>query len=89
MLGSIDASQWIVVAALLLSSMLNIAYLVPVAARAFYMSPEQKAVSNSGIEEAPMFCVVPLCITAAGCVLLFIFGDALNHLISLIPLTKP
>ena len=57
MLGSIDASQWIVVAALLLRSMLNIAYLVPVAARAFYMSPEQKAVSNSGIEEAPMFCV--------------------------------
>ncbi len=89
MMGSIDASQWVIVAALLLSSLLNIAYLIPVAARAFYMSPEQTV--NPGravIEEAPLFCVVPLCLTAAGCILLFIFGDALDHLIGLIPLTR-
>ncbi len=89
MMGSIDASQWVIVAALLLSSLLNIAYLIPVAARAFYMSPEQAV--NPGrtvIEEAPLFCVVPLCLTAAGCILLFIFGDALDHLIGLIPLTR-
>ena len=89
MMGSIDATQWVVVAALLLSSLLNIAYLVPVAARAFYLSPETKGAQHKlDLDEAPMFCLVPLCITAAGCILLFIFGDALDHLISLIPLTK-
>jgi len=72
MMGSIDASQWIIVAALLLSSMLNIAYLIPVAARAFYVSPAQISPAQGGspkfdIQEAPLYCVVPLCITAAGC----------------------
>ena len=86
MMGSIDASQWLIVAALLLSSLLNIAYLIPVAARAFYMSPQQSTPAT--LNEAPLFCVVPLCITATGCLLLFIFGDQLNNLISLIPLTK-
>ena len=91
MTGSIDASQWVLVAALVVSSLLNIAYLIPVAARAFYMSPSEKtatATQSTKIEEAPMFCVVPLCITAAGCVILFIFGDSLDHMISLIPLSS-
>jgi len=87
MIGAIDATHWLIVGAFVLSSLLNIAYLIPVAARAFYMTPAQRNSSeNSAIEEAPLFCVVPLCITATGCLLLFIFGDALDHLISLIPL---
>lgn len=92
MMGSIDATQWIIVGALLLSSLLNIAYLIPVAARAFYAGPQTPG-ANPGqpdsISEAPMLCVVPLCITAAGSVLLFFFGDSLNHFISLIPLRAP
>jgi len=93
MMGSIDASQWIIVAALLLSSMLNIAYLIPVAARAFYVSPAQISPAQGGspkfdIQEAPLYCVVPLCITAAGCVALFLFGDALYQMVQLIPLRK-
>ncbi len=91
MLGSINSSQWVIVGALLLSSLLNIAYLIPVAARAFYMTPENnnaQSATVTRIEEAPLFCVVPLCLTAFGCVLLFIYGDALDHFISLIPLTK-
>ena len=94
LLGSIEATQWIIVAALLVSSLLNIAYLIPVAARAFYMAPEATDGSKNGptaIAEAPLLCVVPLCITAVGSVLLFFFGDSLNQLISLIPLraTQP
>ncbi|OED36265.1 cation:proton antiporter [Chromatiales bacterium (ex Bugula neritina AB1)] len=85
LLGSLEASQWIIVGALLLSSLLNIAYLIPVAARAFYLTPEQKTPTIQ-VAEAPMLCVVPLCITAAGTFLLFMFGDALNHLVTLIPL---
>ena len=94
LLGSIEATQWIIVAALLVSSLLNIAYLIPVAARAFYMAPEATDGSKNGstaIAEAPLLCVAPLCITAVGSVLLFFFGDSLNQLISLIPLraTQP
>jgi len=90
LMGSIDATQWIIVAALLVSSLLNIAYLIPVAARAFYMAPESRS-GPTPIAEAPLLCVVPLCITAVGSVLLFFFGDSLNQLISLIPLraTQP
>jgi len=88
LLGSIDATQWIIVAALLLSSLLNIAYLIPVAARAFYAAPDANQ-AGMQLKEAPMLCVVPLCITAAGSVLLFIFGDQLHHFISLIPLRAP
>jgi len=84
LLGSIEATQWLIVGALLLSSLLNIAYLIPVAARAFYPLPAGSAPVK--IEEAPLLCVVPLCITAAGSVLLFFFGDSLYQLISLIPL---
>jgi len=86
MMGSIDASQWIIVAALLLSSMLNIAYLVPVAASAFYVSPTQGGSPKFDIQEAPLYCVIPLCITAAGCIALFLFGDALYQMAQLIPL---
>jgi len=89
LVGSIDSSQWIIIAALLLSSLLNIAYLIPVVARAFYMAPDRQpnhGATTHTISEAPMLCVVPLCITAAGSVLLFFFGDSLHHLISLIPL---
>ena len=89
LIGAIDATHWLIVAAFILSSLLNIAYLIPVAARAFYMTPAQRnSPDSTTIEEAPLFCVVPLCITATGCLLLFIFGDALDHLISLIPLTS-
>ncbi len=89
LMGSIDATQWVIVGALLFSSLLNIAYLIPIAARAFYAAPESKGSHSFTIAEAPMLCVVPLCITAAGSVLLFFFGDSLNQFISLIPLRAP
>jgi formate hydrogenlyase subunit 3/multisubunit Na+/H+ antiporter MnhD subunit len=36
---------------------------------------------KGGIAEAPLLCVVPLCITAAGCVVLFFFADTLYALL--------
>jgi multicomponent Na+:H+ antiporter subunit D len=29
------------------------------------------------IQEAPLFCVVPLCFTALGCIVLFFYADQL------------
>ena len=36
---------------------------------------------GGGIKEAPVFCVVPLCITAFGCLALFFFADDLFQLL--------
>jgi multicomponent Na+:H+ antiporter subunit D len=85
-LGALDAGQIWVVAVLALSSLLNIAYLMPVAINAFFYPPPESQSAESedasshhgaggakGIHEAPILCVAPLMATALGCVALF-FG---------------
>jgi len=88
LVGAADAQQMAMILVLLVSSLLNVAYLVPVAARGFFRG--RPGFENSGhvaISEAPLFCVVPLCMTAAGCVLLFFYADALYALLS--PIAAP
>lgn len=78
--GAADAGQWAIMAVLLVSSLLNVAYLLPVAARGFFIP--SAAAPTVGIREAPLACVVPLCLTALGCVLLFFSADALYTLLA-------
>ncbi len=40
----------------------------------------------SGIKEAPVFCVVPLCLTALGCIVLFFYAGRIYDLLLAIPL---
>ncbi len=83
-LGAIDAAQMPLVAVLLVSSLLNIAYLMPVVGRAFFAGGEDDTDSH-GIHEAPWPCVVPLCVTSAGCLLLFFFaGEVYEFLAPLV-----
>jgi multicomponent Na+:H+ antiporter subunit D len=91
MLGAAESGHQIILVVLAVSSLLNIAYLLPIVGRAFFLppplEPEAKTAGaaaspkKSGIAEAPLLCVVPLCITAAGCVALFFFADALYALL--------
>jgi multicomponent Na+:H+ antiporter subunit D len=82
-LGAAETGQAILVAILMISSLLNVAYLIPVAMRAFLPAPGAADGGGHGgdggwrIEEAPLFCVVPLCLTALGCVVLFFYADRL------------
>jgi multicomponent Na+:H+ antiporter subunit D len=83
-LGAAETGQAILVAILMVSSLLNVAYLIPVAARAFLPAPRGSALGGSNpadtewrIQEAPLFCLVPLCLTALGCVVLFFYADRL------------
>ncbi len=85
-LGAAEAHQFVFVAVLMISSLLNIAYLMPIVARAFFLAPST-APANSSIREAPMFCVVPLCMTAAGCLVLFFFADDIYRLLE--PIAQP
>ncbi len=88
LLGAASAQQHIVIAVPLISSLLSIGYLVPIAARGFFLplppSETTAAINNpvaGGIREAPLACVIPLCLTALGCVLLFFLADPLYQLL--------
>jgi multicomponent Na+:H+ antiporter subunit D len=82
-LGAAETGQAVLVAVLMISSLLNVAYLIPVATRAFLPAPGAAGGAGQGegggwrIEEAPLLCVVPLCLTALGCVVLFFYADRL------------
>jgi multicomponent Na+:H+ antiporter subunit D len=58
-----------------------VAYLLPLPARGFFCSAPGLAGAKPRIKEAPLFCVIPLCITAAGCVVLFFFADEIYRLL--------
>jgi multicomponent Na+:H+ antiporter subunit D len=69
-----DAGHLWLMAALMISSLLNIAYLFEIPIKGF-MTP--KGQEPMKFKEAPMMCVVPLCITAVGSVALFFVADSI------------
>jgi multicomponent Na+:H+ antiporter subunit D len=83
LLGTIDAEMLPLAAVLIVSSLLNIAYLMPVVARAFFVPlPEAGAGAHgAGLQEAPLFCLVPICLTSLGCLALFFYADELYELL--------
>jgi len=91
-LGAFDVASWIAVAALMLSTVLNVAYLMPIVLRAFFRAPVaddhgggehgDAAHGQAGVREAPWQCVVPLCLTAAMCVALFFLADRVEALVT-------
>jgi multicomponent Na+:H+ antiporter subunit D len=82
-LGALDRDVFWVVVVLLISSLLNVFYLLPVAVTAFFRTEETE--EDPGIKEAPWPCVVPLALTALGCFALFFFSDPLLRLAGLVP----
>ncbi len=72
--GSISTENYIVLIAFGLSTLLNCAYLLPVALRAFF-KPAGNEISDwtPGIKEAPIACVLPLCITALATFIMFFY----------------
>ena len=71
-LGSLEAHRMTVLVVLLFSSLLNAAYFMPVVYKAFFCPPEE-SMFESGVREAPIFCVLPLVITALITLVLFFF----------------
>ena len=82
-LGALDAGQILFVAVLMVSSLLNIAYLVPIPIRAFFSKPADGS-DPPRFSEAPAFCVAALSFTALGCIVLFFLADDVYRL--LVPL---
>ncbi len=82
-IGTVETSHYWLLATLMISSLLNIAYLIPIPIRAFMTPPGEEPMK---FKEAPMMCVVPLCITAIGSVVLFFFANEIYEV--LLPITK-
>ncbi|GAB4357371.1 MAG: proton-conducting transporter membrane subunit [Gammaproteobacteria bacterium] len=81
-LGTLDNQQLLLLAVLMISSLLNIAYLLPIPIRGFFQQPEAPGGKINGIKEAPANCVVALTLTAAGCIALFFYPDPLYGLLN-------
>lgn len=73
-LGTVQAEQWILLAVLMISSLLNIAYLLPVAVRAFFSKPADGK-DYTEIKEAPVSMLIAIGITMLMCVVLFFYPD--------------
>jgi len=89
-LGALEGQHAIFVGVLMISSLLSIGYLMPVVVRAFFYKGETDDPDPSdgshpgfwtGVREAPLLCVVPLCLTGLGCVLLFFYAEGLFELL--------
>ncbi len=82
-IGTLEASQWIMLSVLLISSLLNIAYLLPIPIYGFFGKTSGQPMATS-IKEAPLPMVFALMFTAAGCVVLFLFPGMLYGLTALL-----
>ncbi|GLQ07094.1 monovalent cation/H+ antiporter subunit D family protein [Sneathiella chinensis] len=99
MLGAVEADQLFVLGVLLISSLLNIGYLMPIVIRGFFYPPlgssdpkvavgqEISFLSRDKIREAPILCVLPPAFTAMMCIVLFLFIDPIYQMI--LPIVLP
>ncbi|MGB5557093.1 MAG: proton-conducting transporter membrane subunit [Paracoccaceae bacterium] len=78
--GAADTGQWVMIGVLMLSSLLNVAYLLSIVGKGFFLT-DKSAPQATGMAEAPTLCWLPPALTAVGCVILFfIAGDILTFL---------
>ena len=78
--GAADAGYQILFLVLIISSLMNIVYLLTPIMRGF-LAPLPAGTDHS-IKEAPLFCLVPAWITAIGCVVLFFNTQALTDFLA-------
>jgi multicomponent Na+:H+ antiporter subunit D len=85
MMGTIETEQWLLMVILMLSSLLNIAYLIPISFHAFFpnlIRNKNKPNKHTAIEvkEAPLPSLIAIVVTALGCLTLFIYPQPLFEL---------
>ncbi|MDR1656486.1 MAG: monovalent cation/H+ antiporter subunit D family protein [Deltaproteobacteria bacterium] len=78
--GALDQGQLILLVALLLSTILNAGYFVPIFYRAFFLAPAE-GVNLEGYREAPLTMVIPLVFTSLVSVTLGLFPQLFHAFI--------
>ncbi len=86
-IGALEADKLFIVAVLMISSLLNIAYLLPIPIKAFFKGQptDGQPWSWSETREAPLPILIALGVTSIGCFALFFYPQPLIDLINLIP----
>jgi multicomponent Na+:H+ antiporter subunit D len=81
-MGTLEAEYYIPLLVLLISSLLNVAYLLPIAVRGFFSEPDDMSLENraQGIKEAPLPCLIAIAITSLGCIALFFYPEPVYEL---------
>ena len=78
-MGTLEAGQWLLLTVLLASSLLNIAYLLPVPVRAFFGKAGDGTVYTQ-VREAPASCLAAMIITSLACLVLFFYPEPFYQL---------
>lgn len=85
--GAISDSSYWLIAVLMISSLLNIAYLLPIPLRAFFRSSPVKSTEENQsitIQEAPFLCLVAIGICCFASVVLFFMANSVQSLLDMI-----
>jgi multicomponent Na+:H+ antiporter subunit D len=78
--ATMEAHNMVLLMVLLVSSLLNLFYLVEIPLRAFFAKPADPEFNN-GIKEAPKFSLIAILITTTGCLALFFLVDPAWNLV--------
>ena len=82
MLGAASAEQWAMLAVFLISTLLNVAYLMVIPIRGFLFPPRSTPATSNAIREAPFPSVAALAVTAVGCIVVFFYAQPLYRLLT-------
>jgi multicomponent Na+:H+ antiporter subunit D len=77
--GTLDTGMWLLTATLLISSLLNIMYLVVIPVRGFFAKPASDA---EGLQEAPIASLLAIGVAVLGCIVLFFSPDPIYQLMN-------
>ena len=72
--GAADANELIMIGVLLVSSLLNVAYLMPLVGKGFFLGSDGKEPVANKFSEGPVLVWVPPTLTAVGCIILFFYA---------------
>ena len=81
-MGAVETGQLLLLAVLMISSLLNIIYLLPIPIRAFFSKPASGE-HYTAIAEAPKPMLLAMVITSSACVILFFYPDPFYRLAGL------
>ena len=80
-MGAVETGQWLLLTVLMISSLLNIAYLLPIPIRGFF-GKSRDGTHYHHITEAPKSCLLAMIATSLACLMLFFYPDPFYQLAS-------
>jgi len=75
-MAAADTGQWVMIGVLMASSLLNVAYLLPLVGRGFFLNGDAKMAEEG---EAGVLVWLPPVLTAMGCIVLFFYAGTIQE----------